>query len=144
LFGRPPWTGDQPVARPLPTHRTTQTEQTHTDIHASSGILTHDPSFRASEDSSCLRRAATLIATRWLQVVLIRASRWISLTVVSLSSAVVTLMKSFLQPVLSVLSVRMECHDGIVGTRGGVPSPYIIRLRRTSMLHSIHGKQMRN
>jgi hypothetical protein len=24
-FGRSPWTGDQPVARPLPTHRTTQT-----------------------------------------------------------------------------------------------------------------------
>jgi hypothetical protein len=27
----------------------------HTDIHASSGIEDHDPSFRASEDSSCLR-----------------------------------------------------------------------------------------
>jgi hypothetical protein len=24
--GRTPWTGDQPVARPLPTHRTTQTK----------------------------------------------------------------------------------------------------------------------
>jgi hypothetical protein len=24
--GRTPWTGDQPVARPLPTRRTTQTE----------------------------------------------------------------------------------------------------------------------
>jgi hypothetical protein len=38
--GRTPWAGDQPVARPLPTHRTTQT---------------HDPSFRASEDGSCIR-----------------------------------------------------------------------------------------
>jgi hypothetical protein len=27
----------------------------HTDIHALSGIRTHDPSIRASEDSSCLR-----------------------------------------------------------------------------------------
>jgi hypothetical protein len=27
----------------------------HTDIHALSGIRTHDPSFRTSEDSSCLR-----------------------------------------------------------------------------------------
>jgi hypothetical protein len=27
----------------------------HTDIHASSGIRTHDPSVRASEDSSCFR-----------------------------------------------------------------------------------------
>jgi hypothetical protein len=27
----------------------------HTDIHASSGIRTHDPSIRAVEDGSCLR-----------------------------------------------------------------------------------------
>jgi hypothetical protein len=27
----------------------------HTDIHASSGIRTHDPSVQASEDGSCLR-----------------------------------------------------------------------------------------
>jgi hypothetical protein len=27
----------------------------HTDIHALSGIRTHDPNVRASEDSSCLR-----------------------------------------------------------------------------------------
>jgi hypothetical protein len=44
--------GDQPVASPLPTHGTTQT---HTDIHALSGIRTQDPSPRASKDSSCLR-----------------------------------------------------------------------------------------
>jgi hypothetical protein len=51
--GRTPWTGDQPVARPLPAHRTTQT---HRDTHASSRIRTHDPSIRAGEDGSCLRR----------------------------------------------------------------------------------------
>jgi hypothetical protein len=28
--GRTPWTGDQPVARPLPTHRTTQTQNKRT------------------------------------------------------------------------------------------------------------------
>jgi hypothetical protein len=55
--GRTPWTSDQPVARPLPTHRTTQIQnkRTHTDIHPLSGIRTHNPSVRASEDSSCLR-----------------------------------------------------------------------------------------
>jgi hypothetical protein len=37
------------------TQNNTNTEQTHTDIHASSGIRTHDPSVRASEDSSCPR-----------------------------------------------------------------------------------------
>jgi hypothetical protein len=29
--------------------------QNNTNIHASSGIQTHDPSVRAGEDSSCLR-----------------------------------------------------------------------------------------
>jgi hypothetical protein len=49
-IGRTPWTGDQPVARPLPTHRI----NAHTDIHASSGIRTDDLSIRESEDRSCL------------------------------------------------------------------------------------------
>jgi hypothetical protein len=43
-LGRTPYMGDQPVA--------TETEQTHTDIHASSGVTTHDPSVRVGEDSS--------------------------------------------------------------------------------------------
>jgi hypothetical protein len=49
---------DQLVTRPLPKHRTTQTQnkRIHTpNIHALSGIPAHDPSVRASEDSSCLR-----------------------------------------------------------------------------------------
>jgi hypothetical protein len=37
--GRTSWTGDQPVERPLPTHRTTQTQNKRTDIHALSGPL---------------------------------------------------------------------------------------------------------
>jgi hypothetical protein len=56
--GMTPWTGDQPVARPLPTHRTTETQNKRTqDIHSSSGIRTHahDLSVRAGEDDSCLR-----------------------------------------------------------------------------------------
>jgi hypothetical protein len=54
--GRTPWTGDQLVARPLPKHRTTQTQKknTHIDIRALSGIGTHTHSTRASEDKSCL------------------------------------------------------------------------------------------
>jgi hypothetical protein len=58
--GRTPWTGDEPVARPLPTHRKTQTLNKRTltsaDIRASSGIRAHDPSVSAREDSSCLRQ----------------------------------------------------------------------------------------
>jgi hypothetical protein len=61
IDGRTPWTGDQLVARPLPKHRTPQTQKnartrTHTpNIHALSEIRTHDPGFRASEDSTCPR-----------------------------------------------------------------------------------------
>jgi hypothetical protein len=47
--------GGQTDARFLPTHRTTQTEQTQTKIHASSGIRTHDPIVGVGEDGSCLR-----------------------------------------------------------------------------------------
>jgi hypothetical protein len=50
--GRTPCTGDQPVARPLPVHRI---NAHNTNIHALSGIRTHDPSVRASEYRSCLR-----------------------------------------------------------------------------------------
>jgi hypothetical protein len=56
--GRTAWTSDQLVARPLPKHRTTQTQNKHIhtpNIHALDGIGTHDPGFRASEDSTCLR-----------------------------------------------------------------------------------------
>jgi hypothetical protein len=47
--GRTPCAGDQPVARPLHT-------KDNTNIHASSGIRTHNPSVRAGENSSCLRQ----------------------------------------------------------------------------------------
>jgi hypothetical protein len=56
--GRTAWTGDQLVARPLPKHRTTQTQNKHIhvpNIHALCGIRTYDPGFRSSEDGSCLR-----------------------------------------------------------------------------------------
>jgi hypothetical protein len=55
--GRTPWMGDQPVARPMPTHRKYEhrINAHNPDIHALSGIQTHDLSVRASEDSSCLR-----------------------------------------------------------------------------------------
>jgi hypothetical protein len=60
--GRTPWTSDQPFARPLPKpeqhkHRI----KAYAYIHALSEIRTHDPSVRASEDSSRLRPRATVI-----------------------------------------------------------------------------------
>jgi hypothetical protein len=58
IDSRNPWTSDQPVARPLPKHRTTQTQNKYihiSNIHVLCGIRTHDPSFQAREDSTCLR-----------------------------------------------------------------------------------------
>jgi hypothetical protein len=55
--GRTSWMSDQLVTMPLPKHSTTQKQNKgiHTPkIHALSGIRIHDPSVRASEDSSCL------------------------------------------------------------------------------------------
>jgi hypothetical protein len=59
-IGRIPWTGDQPVVRPLPTHKTHKYTRAHThthtpNIHARSEIRTHDHSIRDSEHSSCFR-----------------------------------------------------------------------------------------
>jgi hypothetical protein len=51
--GRTPWTGDEPVSRSLPTHRT-RTQNKGPDIHASKGIRSYDPSVRASENGSWL------------------------------------------------------------------------------------------
>jgi hypothetical protein len=56
--GRIHWTSDQLVERPLPKHRTTQTQNKHIhipNIHALCGIRTYYPSVRACEDSSCFR-----------------------------------------------------------------------------------------
>jgi hypothetical protein len=53
--GRISCTRDQPIPRPLPTHKATQTQNKRIQIHALSGIRTHGSSVRASEDISCLR-----------------------------------------------------------------------------------------
>jgi hypothetical protein len=56
--GRTPWKSDQLVARPVPKHRATQTQNKHIhtlNIHDLCGNRTHDLCFRASEDSACPR-----------------------------------------------------------------------------------------
>jgi hypothetical protein len=58
---RTPWTGDQAVARPLPTQRTTKSQNKRTEIHGLSGIGTPDPSVRAGETIHDLDCAATVI-----------------------------------------------------------------------------------
>jgi hypothetical protein len=56
IDGGTPWTSDQPVAGSyLHTGQHKHRINAHTDIHASSGIRSHDPSIRTSEDGSWLR-----------------------------------------------------------------------------------------
>jgi hypothetical protein len=74
--GTTPWTSDQPVTRPLPTHSTTQPQnkrtQTSMPIHALSGIRTHNPSVRASEGSSCVETTVIGWSREYLSVILRR------------------------------------------------------------------------
>jgi hypothetical protein len=58
--GRTPWKGDQPIARSLPTHRTTQTEYTHTDIHVLVGFKPTIPGFEQAKTVHALDRTATV------------------------------------------------------------------------------------
>jgi hypothetical protein len=53
--------GDQPVTRPLHTKNNTNTEQTHTDIHASSGTRIHDSNVERAKTVHTLDRVATVI-----------------------------------------------------------------------------------
>jgi hypothetical protein len=60
--GRPPWTGDQPVSRPLPTHRTTQTENKRTQTSMTRvGFEPTIPVFQRAKTVHALDRAATAI-----------------------------------------------------------------------------------
>jgi hypothetical protein len=59
--GRTPWTRDQPVARPLPTHRTTQTQnkRTQTSMHQV-GFEPMIPVSEREKAMNALDRAATV------------------------------------------------------------------------------------
>jgi hypothetical protein len=50
----------------VPTQYSTNTEKTHTHIHALSVVQKYDPSVWAVQDSSCFRLCGTQIFTRSL------------------------------------------------------------------------------
>jgi hypothetical protein len=63
--GRTPWTGDQPVTRPLPTHKTTQTQNKHTQTFMP--WVGFEPTITGLEGVKtvhALDRAATVIGTQ--------------------------------------------------------------------------------
>jgi hypothetical protein len=60
--GRTPCTGDQPVARPLPTRRTTQTQNKRTQTSMPRvGFEPAIPAFERTKTVRALDRAATMI-----------------------------------------------------------------------------------
>jgi hypothetical protein len=64
--GRTPWTGDQPVARPLPTHRAAQTQNKRTQTSTSGvGFEPMIPVFERAKTVHALDRAATVIGWSW-------------------------------------------------------------------------------
>jgi hypothetical protein len=62
--GRAPWTGDQPTARPLPAHRTAQTQNKRTQTYMPQvGLKPMIPVFERPKTVHALGRAATVIGT---------------------------------------------------------------------------------
>jgi hypothetical protein len=69
---RTPRTGDQPVTRPLPTHRTTQTQNKRTQIQTSMPSVGFEhtiPVLQRAKTVHVLQRAATVIGSRWNQAI---------------------------------------------------------------------------
>jgi hypothetical protein len=65
LVGRTPLTGDQSVARALPTHRTTQTQNKLTQIsNTRVGFESTIPVFERAKTAHALDRAATVIGEK--------------------------------------------------------------------------------
>jgi hypothetical protein len=61
--GRTPWTRDQPVARPLPTHRTTQTQNKRTQTSMPCvGFEPTIPAFKRAKTVHALDREATMVS----------------------------------------------------------------------------------
>jgi hypothetical protein len=82
--GRSPWTGDQPVARPLPTHRTTQTQSMRTQTSmAWMGFEPTIPAFERAKTVHAFDREGTVIGHTALLVLLI-TKRELSSRIVSI------------------------------------------------------------
>jgi hypothetical protein len=75
-IGRSPWMSDQPITKPLPKYRTTQTQnkRTHTpNIHALNRIRTNNHSLQVSKDSSCLSLLG--YRDRWAKIYILNLLR---------------------------------------------------------------------
>jgi hypothetical protein len=93
--GRTPWTGEQPVARPLPTRKTTRIENKHTQTFMPLvGFELTIPAFEREKALYALDRAATVIGR--LQIIprkFLRLSHETDMSVVSSSRATKIIME---------------------------------------------------
>jgi hypothetical protein len=82
ISGRTPWTGDQLVARPLPKHRTTQTQK-NADTHLTSMPKAgFEPAITASERSKTVRTSDKTVrlprpAYKWYTDIYFRKRRFV-------------------------------------------------------------------
>jgi hypothetical protein len=66
-IGRTPWTGDQPITRSLPTHRTTQTQNKRTQTSMPwLGFKPTIPAFERSKIAHALDRAAAVMYVKYV------------------------------------------------------------------------------
>jgi hypothetical protein len=73
---RTPWTGDQPIERPLPTQNNTNTEEKRTDIHASSGIQTHESSVGLAEGNHACGHCDRQLDNYHIEIRYVPGSPW--------------------------------------------------------------------
>jgi hypothetical protein len=67
--GRIPWTRDRPIARSLPTHRTTQTHKKHIQTSIPSEVFELTiPSFERAKTVHAIDHAATVISWKFIML----------------------------------------------------------------------------
>jgi hypothetical protein len=96
--GRTPWTSDQPVARPLSKHRSTQTQnkQIHIlNIHALCEIRTTIPVSELAKTVNALDRSATVTCSRINDCVHFQSRRNISTLKIAATCFSLTLVTTF-------------------------------------------------
>jgi hypothetical protein len=97
--GRTRWTGDQPVARPLPTRKWRNTERMQIYIHVSSGIRTLNLGVRECGFALCPRKQGLC---NWLILTFHERSSWNLMVNRFLSSTLIAFFPAFL-PLLHCL-----------------------------------------
>jgi hypothetical protein len=119
--GRTPWTWDQPVARPLPAHRTTQTQNKRTQTSIPWVVFeATTPVFERAKIVHALDGAATVIGKNLcncsvdIDKISIRTLKWTSLPWVKTASQNVECLS---QQVMSITNLRTNITEMLGSSR---------------------------